>query len=287
MRRWGPILDWEHLQNWLPGVLGASAILAMAVVAAHSPAQTNARPATLPPSQPAASATNGEADMPSRSRLVPPDTSPLAGLLAKIEAPAPLSPAQTSAVATAEVANPGPMSGHAHAQAHPSAPGPSNLDEVQHKSVADAAGLPGDAAAGRQVFKKCQACHSLEPGKVILGPSLAGIVGRKAAADPDFSYSPALKQAALTWDTPALDAYLMDPQKVVPGNRMPFPGLKTGRDRNDVIAFLAAPASPSGPSIAAKNALATANAPSRQAAAPPGTAQLAPQTKPGGDAVYM
>src|SRR5206468_10827002 len=82
------------------------------------------------------------------------------------------------------------------------------------------------------------------PGKTILGPSLAAIVGRKSGSEPDFNYSPALKQAALTWDPNTLDAYLMDPQRTVPGNRMPFPGLKTDRDRKDVIAFLATPASP-------------------------------------------
>ena len=135
----------------------------------------------------------------------------------------------------------------------------------QNAVAANAAGLQGDAAAGRQVFKKCQACHSLEPGKTILGPSLAGIVGRKSAADANFSYSPAMKQAALTWDPPTLDAYLADPAKIVPGNRMPFPGLKTDHDRKDVIAFLAAPAAPA----ARRRAAAKAAAPSAPAAAAP------------------
>jgi nitrite reductase (NO-forming) len=135
--------------------------------------------------------------------------------------------------------------------------------------------LQGDADAGRQVFKKCQACHSLEPGKTILGPSLAGIVGRKSAADTNFSYSPAMKQAALTWDPPTLDAYLAEPAKIVPGNRMPFPGLKTDHDRQDVIAFLAAPATPAGAQPAAK------------AAAPSAPAAAAPQAKSDGAAAYL
>jgi nitrite reductase (NO-forming) len=63
-----------------------------------------------------------------------------------------------------------------------------------------------------------------------------------------------MKQAALTWDAATLDSYLMDPQKTVPGNRMPFPGLKTDHDRKDVIAFLAAPASPPVAPTAAKAA---------------------------------
>ena len=100
----------------------------------------------------------------------------------------------------------------------------------------------GDPAAGKLVFRKCQVCHSLDPGKDVLGPSFAGIVGRKSGAEPNYAYSPAMKDANLTWDAKTLDAYLDDPQKFVPGNKMPFPGLKTQQDRIDVIAFLAAPA---------------------------------------------
>jgi len=131
--------------------------------------------------------------------------------------------------------------------------------------------LQGDADAGRQVFKKCQACHSLEPGKAILGPSLAGVVGRKSGSDPSFSYSPAMKQAGLTWDPPTLDAYLAAPAKVVPGNRMPFPGLKTDHDRQDVIAFLA-------------GADARADAPVVKVAT---SSAAAPQAKSDSEAAYL
>jgi nitrite reductase (NO-forming) len=96
----------------------------------------------------------------------------------------------------------------------------------------------GDAAPGRQVFKKCAVCHSLEPGKTLVGPSLAGVVGRKAGSEPDYDYSPAMKQSNLVWSPETLDSYLTDPQKMVPGNKMPFPGLKTASDRADVIALL-------------------------------------------------
>jgi cytochrome c2 len=95
------------------------------------------------------------------------------------------------------------------------------------------------SVAGRQVFRKCQACHSLEPGKAIFGPSLAAIIGRKAGSEAGYNYSPAMKQANIVWDAKTLDAYLTDPQKLVPGNKMPFPGLETEQDRADVIAFIA------------------------------------------------
>jgi nitrite reductase (NO-forming) len=111
----------------------------------------------------------------------------------------------------------------------------------------------GDPAAGQKVFRKCQACHSLEPGHNLIGPSLGGIIGRKAGSEPGFSYSPAMKNANITWTPQNLATYLADPQKMVPGNRMPFPGLKSEHDRDDVLAFLvqraggtSAPSAPAG-----------------------------------------
>lgn len=115
------------------------------------------------------------------------------------------------------------------------APAPAPLPAMP-AAVADA----GDPTAGRLVFRKCQACHSMEPGKNILGPSLSGVMGRKSASVDGYSYSTAMKGANLTWDAATLDRYLSDPAKVVPGNKMPFPGLKTDHDRADVIAYIAA-----------------------------------------------
>ena len=79
----------------------------------------------------------------------------------------------------------------------------------------------------------------MDPGKNLVGPSLSAVIGRKAGTEAGYSYSPAMKQANIVWDAKSLDAYLTDPQKVVPGNKMPFPGLKSDHDRNDVIAYLA------------------------------------------------
>jgi nitrite reductase (NO-forming) len=104
------------------------------------------------------------------------------------------------------------------------------------------AGAGGDPEQGRQVYRKCQACHSLEAGKNSIGPTLAGIMGKKAASDPNYAYSSALRASGLTWDVATLDQYLLDPQKSVPGNKMPFPGLKTENERRDVIAYLASSA---------------------------------------------
>ena len=68
---------------------------------------------------------------------------------------------------------------------------------------------------------------------------------------PNYNYSAAMKSAKIVWDAATLDAYLLDPQKLIPQNKMPFPGLKTVTERKDVIAYLAAVSSPAGaPAVA-------------------------------------
>ena len=132
-------------------------------------------------------------------------------------------------------------------------------------------------------------CHSLEPGKNILGPSLAGIVGRKAGAEPSYSYSAAMKQENIVWDANTLDRYLADPQKMVPGNKMPFPGLKTEQDRADVIAYLAAPPSGMQPAAAAPSATPPGSPATSPAAAEqkPAATDQAPQSAPSADVGYV
>jgi nitrite reductase (NO-forming) len=115
-------------------------------------------------------------------------------------------------------------------------------------SGSPAPSLDARATAGRLVYRKCQACHSLEAGKNGLGPSLSGVIGQKAGHVATYNYSPAMKNSGLTWDVATLDRYLADPQKIVPGNKMPFPGLKTENERSAVIAYLTASAS--GPASA-------------------------------------
>lgn len=92
-----------------------------------------------------------------------------------------------------------------------------------------------DAAQGQAAFGKCAACHSLEEGKNLVGPSLHGLAGRKAGSLAGFGYSPALKNSGITWDAAGLDRFITDPQAAVPGSRMPFTGIKEPAERAAVV----------------------------------------------------
>jgi len=116
--------------------------------------------------------------------------------------------------------------------AAPQAPAPHQNHEPASASqqIADqktvAAPARGDVVAGRQVFRKCQVCHSLEPGKTLIGPSLAGVIGRKAGSLPGYDYSPAMRQADIVWD--ARTSMLMSPirKRSCPATKCRFPALK-------------------------------------------------------------
>lgn len=97
----------------------------------------------------------------------------------------------------------------------------------------------GDPGKGKATYGQCAACHKADAsGKSSIGPNLWKVVGRKSGTLPGFSYSPAMKAAGRVWDEAALDAYLAAPMKAVPGNKMPFAGLKAPADRANVIAYL-------------------------------------------------
>ncbi len=106
---------------------------------------------------------------------------------------------------------------------------------------ATAAPLAGDAAHGKQVFAaRCGLCHSAgaDEGEAGQGPPLAGVVGRKAASAPGFSYTSALTASKLVWTPANLDRFLAGPSKLVPGTAMPI-AVGDAKTRADLIAFLA------------------------------------------------
>ena len=97
-----------------------------------------------------------------------------------------------------------------------------------------------DSEKGKSLFRgRCGACHTVDPnGPSKTGPNLHGVFGRKAGSLPGFSYSGAMKAAGVVWGEETLDAYLTDPRKSVPGDKMAFPGLPNNADRDSVIDFL-------------------------------------------------
>ena len=95
-----------------------------------------------------------------------------------------------------------------------------------------------DVKRGEKLFEECRACHAVERGINGVGPDLHGVFGRRAAALEEFRYSPALKKSGITWTRQTLDAYVADPQKAVPANRMPYGGMPEAKDRADLLEYL-------------------------------------------------
>jgi cytochrome c len=83
------------------------------------------------------------------------------------------------------------------------------------------AAKPPDGAA---LFKQqCATCHATSLSEAPRqGPPLAGIVGRQAGKLEGFRYSSGLSQAGFAWDEGRLDAWLANPQAVVPVAVMPY-----------------------------------------------------------------
>jgi cytochrome c len=97
-----------------------------------------------------------------------------------------------------------------------------------------------DAAAGAAAFQaQCGVCHSADkPAKNKIGPSLLGVMGRKAGTAPGANYSAAMKAYGQVWTTANLDAFLAAPSKTVPGTNMTVAGVKDPAKRANLIAYL-------------------------------------------------
>lgn len=93
-------------------------------------------------------------------------------------------------------------------------------------------------AASPPEFAQCKTCHSVKAGENRVGPSLAGVVGRKAGSVPKYTYSAANKAFGQVWTEALLDKYLTNPQAVVKGTKMAYPGQKDPAKRAKIIAYL-------------------------------------------------
>jgi cytochrome c len=96
-----------------------------------------------------------------------------------------------------------------------------------------------EAAAPPVAFAQCVSCHSVKPGVNGVGPSLHGVVGRKAASLAGYAYSEPLKNLGVTWDEATLDKWLAGPMTMAPGTKMVFPGMTDPAKRKAVIDYLA------------------------------------------------
>lgn len=97
----------------------------------------------------------------------------------------------------------------------------------------------GNLENGKDVFKKCAACHTLEKGGTHKqGPNLYGVVGREVGKVAGAKYSDALKAKGGKWTFEALQDYLYDPKGSIPGNIMAFGGVKDNADLGSVLVYL-------------------------------------------------
>jgi cytochrome c2 len=123
-------------------------------------------------------------------------------------------------------------------------------------AVASPALADADVGAGQEIYQaQCSACHSNQPGVNGIGPSLAGVAGRKAGSLAGFHFTPALRGSGLTWNADTFIRFLADPTKLVPGTAMTvMVSDETGRA--NLFAYLAplkdttAGTKPSGPAVA-------------------------------------
>jgi cytochrome c len=96
----------------------------------------------------------------------------------------------------------------------------------------------GNAAKGASDFAICKTCHAVQPKINRIGPSLFGVVGRKAGSVAGARYSPAMKAKALVWTPSNLSSFLLSPRGVVPGTIMTFAGVADPQKRANIIAYL-------------------------------------------------
>jgi cytochrome c len=96
----------------------------------------------------------------------------------------------------------------------------------------------GDAASGRRLYHmRCRGCHGDEHARPTLGPTLVGIIGRKAGTGETGVHSYELRESGITWNEASLRRFLAAPTKEVPGTLM-LGGIDDPQELDDVVAYL-------------------------------------------------
>jgi len=141
--------------------------------------------------------------------------------------------------------------------------------------IANAQDANERAKKGAAAYQLCAACHSLQPGVHLSGPSLANLWGKRAATISDFGrYTDALKKTEIVWDENTLYAWVADPQAMVPGTTMTFRGVENDETRANLIAFLRLALSPGGAAKVVKDGMLPAGM--AQGQVPPDLSSLGP-----------
>ena len=105
-------------------------------------------------------------------------------------------------------------------------------------STIQPAPLRADELDGSVIYRqRCQACHGAPNQASTMAPSLAGVVGRRAASTP-FNYSTALKNSGVIWTRESLDRFLTAPTRMVPGTRMVI-NVTNSQQRAALVRYLA------------------------------------------------
>jgi cytochrome c len=101
--------------------------------------------------------------------------------------------------------------------------------------------LPADGGGQVTYNNHCRTCHSVKEGDNRLGPTMHGIIGRKAGTVPGYAaYSGAMKGAGITWDEATLEKFIADPEAVVRNNNMkPYKGIPDAKVRKQIVDYLA------------------------------------------------
>jgi len=119
----------------------------------------------------------------------------------------------------------------------PPAPGPTPPAPAPPATPATPAAAPPIAPPGD--FAVCGACHESKANAgPSLGPNLFNVGGRKAGAVADYDYSPAMKASGITWTADTLQAFILDPAKTVPDNKMDFPGANDAASAKAIADYL-------------------------------------------------
>lgn len=101
------------------------------------------------------------------------------------------------------------------------------------------AATAGPPAAPPSTWARCAVCHSNAKGAPDrIGPNLFGVYGHKMGVKGTYKFSDAVKKSGLKLDDATLDKWLENPAKLIPGNRMSFPGIKDPAKRAELIAYL-------------------------------------------------